>query len=247
MQTEQTQELSGLGAALTSSKWVQTGEIISVFAVAAVIILAGLQVVGENLFARQLVIVTANVIMLVMIWLGLRLRKQGWEHFGLSLKFEGWRNVFFIFLKSLVVCVVAISGFIFGSIVMANIVGIPGQADLSSYNYLSGNLPLLIVSLIGVFIVSSFGEEVIYRAFLINRISELGDQSKTAVRLSVMISAIVFGFAHFGWGWMGIGQTTFMGLALALMYFLFKRNLWILVLAHAYMDALLLIPLYFSK
>lgn len=87
-----------------------------------------------------------------------------------------------------------------GAIVMANIVGIPEGADMSAYNYLSGNLPMLILALVGVYFVSSFGEEVVYRAFLINRIAELGGGGKTAWRVAVLVSSVVFGFAHYGWG-----------------------------------------------
>ena len=42
----------------------------------------------------------------------------------------------------------------------------------------------------------------------------------------------------------GIVQTTFMGLALTVSYVLVKRNLWVLVLAHAYIDTLLLVQMY---
>jgi hypothetical protein len=39
-------------------------------------------------------------------------------------------------------------------------------------------------------------------------------------------------------------QTTLMGLALAVSYLVVRRNLWVLVLAHAYIDTLLLVQLY---
>jgi len=39
-------------------------------------------------------------------------------------------------------------------------------------------------------------------------------------------------------------QTAFMGLALAIAYLVTKRNLWVLVLAHVYIDTLLLVQLY---
>lgn len=55
-----------------------------------------------------------------------------------------------------------------GSIVAANLMTIPEGADMSGYNYLQGNLPMLLLALAGVYVVSSFGEEVIYRGFLIN-------------------------------------------------------------------------------
>jgi len=57
----------------------------------------------------------------------------------------------------------------FGAAIMINITGAPQSADMSEYDFLQGNLPILILSLMGVLIVSSFGEEVIYRAFLINK------------------------------------------------------------------------------
>jgi hypothetical protein len=62
--------------------------------------------------------------------------------------------------------------------------------------------------------------------------------------MAVVISAVVFGLAHFDWGIVGILQTTFMGLALAISYLVVKRNLWVLVLAHAYIDTVLLVQMY---
>ena len=115
---------------------------------------------------------------------------------------------------------------------------------MSGYNYLQGNLPMLILALIAVFIVSSFGEEVIYRGFLITRISEIGANKKSWIRLAVVFSSVIFGLVHFDWGLMGVVQTGLMGLALGISFLLVKRNLWILVLAHAYMDAILMVQMY---
>jgi membrane protease YdiL (CAAX protease family) len=124
---------------------------------------------------------------------------------------------------------------------------VPAEADLSGYDFLQGNLPMLLLSLLGVYIVSSFGEEVVYRGFLISRLQSLfGGESKTAVVAALIISSIIFGFAHFEWGPMGIGQTTFMGAALGISFLITKRNLWPLVLAHGYMDTLLFTQLYFA-
>ena len=94
--------------------------------------------------------------------------------------------------------------------------------------------------------VSSFGEEVIYRAFLINRISELGLNNKLGRIITITISAVIFGFAHYSWGIVGIVQTTFMGLALAICYLALKKRIWILIIAHAYMDTILMVQLYLS-
>ena len=174
--------MTGFGRALLRSKPAQVGEIVALFVVALVLIVLAAPLAGENPVARQGVVWVANILMLAMVWLGLRLRGQGWAHFGLSFRGASRRIVVRAFLLSLVVFIAAVAAFLVGMIVMANIVGIPEGADMSGYNYLSGNLPMLILALVAVYIVSSFGEEVVYRAFLINRIAELGGGGKTAWR-----------------------------------------------------------------
>ena len=234
------------GKTLRNSKLVGVLEIIFVFGAAALVIFLGIPLVGEDPFARQLVIFTANLAMLTLIWLGLRLRGQGAAYLGLSARWQGWKSLAIGFAKSLVVLVLALAGFLFGSIVMANITGIPQQADLSGYDFLQGNPGMLAVSLAAIYFVSSFGEEVVYRGFLINRMQGLLGGGKGAVWIAVIVSSLVFGLAHYGWGTVGMVQTAFMGLALALSYLLFRRNLWILVAAHAYLDTALIVPLYFG-
>lgn len=241
--TDNASPASTLGTALRQNRAAQLAEILSVFFVAFVIIAVGRPFAGDNPVLRQTVVWIANVAMLSVVWLGLRLRGQRLAHIGLI---SGVRKLRTLAL-SLVVFVAAMIGFAVGSIVMANIVGIPQSADMSGYNYLQGNLPMLVGALLAVFVVSSFGEEVIYRGFLITRIAEMGGSGKTWSRIAVLISAIVFGLVHFQWGPMGIVQTGFMGLALGISFILVKRNLWILVLAHAYMDAILMIQMYLGK
>ncbi|HEX9729156.1 MAG TPA: CPBP family intramembrane glutamic endopeptidase [Gemmatimonadales bacterium] len=239
--------MTALGQLLSTSRVAKVAELVVVLAVALAAITIALPLVGNNALARQAVAWVANVVMLCVVWLGLRVRGQSWEYFGLGLRFAGWRSVGKAVLQSFLVLIAAAAAFVLGSIVMANITGVPESADMTRYEYLRGNLPMLILALIGVYLVSSLGEEVIYRAFLITRVAELGAHSSWAVRSAVAISALVFGLVHFDWGPMGIVQTGFMGLALGISYLVLRRRLWVLVLAHAYMDTLLLVPLYLPR
>ncbi|MDR8392912.1 CPBP family intramembrane metalloprotease [Aliifodinibius sp. S!AR15-10] len=231
---------SAWGEALQDDVKIQIAEIFLVFTPAVLIILLAKPFVGQNPILSQSVVWVANIVMLMMVWGGLRLRGQSWSHLGLKLQHSKSKT----FLYSILVFVAAMVGFVMGAIIMANIVGVPESADMSGYNYLEGNLPMLIAALVAVFIVSSFGEEVIYRGFLITRISEMGSGSKSWTRFAVFISAVIFGLIHFEWGLMGIVQTGFMGLALGISFLLVKRNLWVLVLAHTYMDAILMVQMY---
>ena len=188
-----------------------------------------------------------NIFMLVLIALGIRARGVSWSTIGLPFRFPSYRDVGRTFLQSILILVFTIAAFVFGSIVMANLVGIPEGADMTQYDYLRGNPLFLLLSLVGVYIVSSFGEEVVYRGFLITRLEALFGGARGGVIGAVIVSSIVFGLAHYQWGAMGVGQTTCMGAALAISFLLTKRNLWPLVLAHAYMDSLLLIQLFLAR
>jgi hypothetical protein len=236
--------MTGIGHLLRTNKAAHLADVVAALAVALAAILIVLPLVGDHPLARQAVVWVANVVMLGVVWLGLRLRGQGWEHLGLSFRFAGWRSVVGTVLKSLVVFGAAMAAFVGGSVLMANIIGMPEAADTSGYDYLRGNLPMLLLALAAVYVVSSLGEEVIYRGFLITRLAELGTGGKWAMRAAVTVSAVVFGLAHFDWGLMGIVQTGFMGLALGVAYVVVRRRLWVLVLAHAYMDTILLVQMY---
>jgi hypothetical protein len=124
---------------------------------------------------------------------------------------------------------------------MRNVVAGAPAADANGYDYLQGNLQMLLVALAAVYVVSSFGEEALYRGFLINRVMGLVGHTRAASAMAILASAVVFGLAHFDWGIVGIVQTAFMGPVLAVGYVVTKRNLWALVLAHACMDTLLLV------
>jgi membrane protease YdiL (CAAX protease family) len=147
-------------------------------------------------------------------------------------------------LLSLAVLVVTLAAFVVGSMLAAVLGAGAAPADLGGYDYLRDNLPMLLVALAAVYVVSSFGEEAIYRGFLVTRVAELGGETRSAWGGAVVVSAVVFGLVHFDWGVVGVVQTTLMGLALAAGYLVVRRNLWALVLAHAYLDTLLLVQLY---
>jgi CAAX protease family protein len=232
------------GRALNENAGAKVAEIGLVALVAFLTIAGGWRLVGEAPLARQAVVWIANVLMLLVIWLGLHLRGQTPEQLGLSLRPGGTRAVLRTILQALVVLVIALLAFVAGSVLMARAAASGETADMSGYSYLQGNLPMLILALAAVYVVSSFGEEVIYRGFLMNRVAEITGGRSVAWASAVLVSSVAFGLVHFSWGIVGVVQTTLMGFALAVSYLVVKRNLWVLVLAHACIDSLLLIQLY---
>lgn len=240
--------VSGPGRTLRESRAATVVEILLLLVLAVTVVWIGWRAVGPDPLARQAVVWVANVLMLLTIWAGLRARGQGWSHLGLRRRSVGGRAVIGTLVRSVVVFVAAAAAFVMGSVIAAPLAGTagPAGADMSGYSYLQGNLPMLLAALAAVYVVSSFGEEAIYRGFLITRLEELGGGGRGARAAAVAGSAVVFGLIHFDWGLVGVVQTTVMGLALAVAYLAVGRSLWVLVLAHAYLDTLLLVQLYLA-
>lgn len=235
-----------LGQLLKTNKYAKVIEIIAVFLIPGLFIKVFISSEATDLLYNQGVMWFANIIMLILVFTGIKLRGVGLAHFGLTFKKVTWKAGWKTFLQSVLVAVLATAAFVIGYIIMTNITGIPESLDMSDYTYLKENIWMLFLTLGGVYIVASFGEEVVYRAFLINRITELGLNGKAGKIIVVLISAIIFGFAHYNWGIVGIVQTGFMGLALAISYLYLKKKIWVLILAHAYMDTFLMLQLYFG-
>ncbi len=231
---------SKLGLYLNTSRKAKILEIIVLFVLVFLFIKIFESKKGNHLLVNQTVLWLANIFMLCYAYLGVKLRNERFSDYGLSFKKFSLKFARKTFLKSIVVFIIATLMFFIGSMIMVNITGIPENTDLTQHNYLKDNLWVLPLTLISVYISSSFGEEVIYRAFLINRLSQIG----MSPNLSVMISAVIFGLIHYDWGPMGIVQTAFMGLALGFAYNYFNKKIWIVILAHMYMDTVLFIMLY---
>ena len=223
------------------------GELVMVFLPAFLLIKLTTPWVGEDLVRSYSVVWTANLLMLAMIWTSLKLRGQSWKAFGLNLRPISFKQGIRAFGQSLLVFVFGVSLFVLGAVLVANITEVPESADFSRYDFLKDNLGGLLLSLLGVYFISSFAEEVIYRAFLINRIAEIFKAFKYKHVMAVLLSSIFFGIIHYEWGAMGMVQTGFMGLAMGISYLVLKKKIWILILAHIYMDTLLFVQIYLAS
>lgn len=221
-------------------------ELAGVILSGVVAVVFGLKLFGHGLVGSIASVWLANVVMLLAIYRCLRVRGQGWRHVGLRPDVLDPKLLGRAIIHSALVFVVAIFAFAIGAILMANIFGIPEPADMSKYDYLQGNLALTILALASVYFVSSFAEEVIYRGFMITRLIEIGDGKTAAHVLAITVSSLVFGLVHSDWGVPGMVQASFMGVALGIAFLVVHRNLWVTILAHAYMDTILILQMYFA-
>ena len=112
---------TSIGKILKTSLSVKILELVFLFLAAFIVIKLLVPLSGENLVMRQLVIWTANVVMLFLIWLGVKLRGDQWRDWGLTFGPFTWKEALNVFLLSMLVFVLAMVGFMIGSVIMANI------------------------------------------------------------------------------------------------------------------------------
>ena len=220
------------------------GEVVAVLLVGVGVVGGVAVVFGNDLSTSIASVWVANLLMLGLIYAGLKWRGQNWADFGLTVDRVGWRTCLRVLAQSFLVFVFAIAAFVVAAIVMANLVGMPEGADMSKYNSLRGNLLLTLLALLSVYLVSSFAEEVIYRGFMITRLTDTFGSGPASIWVAVAISSLVFGLVHSDWGVAGMVQATCMGVALGISYLAVSRNLWVTILAHAYMDTILVLQMY---
>ena len=88
-------------------------------------------------------------------------------------------------------------------------------------------LTLAVVWLLGV-----FGEELVYRGYMMTRFARLMAGDGTAWMLSLAVVSLLFGFGHIGQGITGMLENVVNGLLLGALYLASGRNLVAPIIAH---------------
>lgn len=104
--------------------------------------------------------------------------------------------------------------------------------DLSQFSALKGNTQFLLMWLGISWTAAAFGEEIVYRGYFMNRVTDLMGKTRSAWVVSLFLSAILFGLIHYYQGTSGMVSTGISGLIFGILYLVTKRNLWTSILAH---------------
>jgi membrane protease YdiL (CAAX protease family) len=131
-------------------------------------------------------------------------------------------------------------------LLVSSFVSVP-EPDLSRYSSISGNLGAAIALALVLPLTASIPEEVIYRGFLIGRLSGIFGRDIGGAFMVVLVQALVFGAVHFMWGAGGMILTFLMGAVWGAAYLLCGRNLWIVIFAHSAGHILFVVQLYLAK
>ena len=91
---------------------------------------------------------------------------------------------------------------------------------------------------------AAFGEELLARGFIMNRLEVVFGCGPTGTVLAVLGQAVIFGMLHAIQGPSGVIITAYIGVILAATYYLSGRNLLAPILAHGLMDTFSLTAMY---
>lgn len=165
------------------------------------------------------------------------LKKQGrsWSDVGFRRKDFGLSLIAF----SLVAAVGLLVGTSIAGSLMAQLINT--TPDLSKFDILRGDIAALIVGLILVWTTAAFGEELLFRGFLLNEIARWTSRSikgPLALILALLLSSVLFGIAHSYQGLAGMILTGVAGAGFGAVYLIRNKKLWAAILTHGLYDTI---------
>lgn len=169
----------------------------------------------------------AEVICLLLITFMLSSRGSGWRALGLR-RPDHWGRAVLLF----VACFVTI-GVVFNFIIAPLFPH--GANDINDGVAISRNEMLFQLIVIGIG-TAAIGEELLFRGFLLNNLNRILGEGGWATAAAVLVQATAFGLLHSGV--QGMVSAGVIGLILGVFYVLAKRNLWVVIAAHAVPDIL---------
>jgi len=208
------------------------------------LILVEFALVAAIYFGRQhhILKVSATPYLFLLAWISLRLRGVDWKELGFT-RYRTWATT----LMLGIICGIGLELFdLFGKQrLLTRLLGKP--PDLSSFNAVRGN-PKFALLMIGlVWILAAFGEELVYRGYLMNRVADLGGATRAAWIASLFLISALFGLAHYSQGLTGIIEEGSDGLILGLLYLACRRNLAVPIVAHGICDTIDIVLLFLGK
>ena len=127
------------------------------------------------------------------------------------------------------------------------VVGLWGAPNFSALGAIKGHPWMLAKFLVIIWTSAAFGEEIVFRGFLIPQIAQACGDTRLAKLVAIVVAAILFGAAHAYQGPSGAVLTGVIALVYGTAFVAGRGNLWRTILAHGLYDSTAFILLYFAK
>ena len=180
-----------------------------------------------------------TIILVIIISLFFIKSEEKWSQYGLSWPFKWWWLI--------LACVGLFACKLFIIQPVQDLIRTEldiAPSDHSFFAHIEGNSVALAIWLVIAWASGGFGEEMIFRGYLIGRISHLFSNKAIGLGIAITFQAVIFGLGHSYAGW----GTALMTMTNALIFGLFlifvRRSIWPLVIVHGVWDTLGIINFY---
>ncbi len=191
--------------------------------------------------AHHQIYLSKTLYLFPLAWFSLWLRGLRWTDLGL-VRFQNWRKTVLVG----VLCGVAMELFeLFIS--QPLLMRWTGKApDLELFRALHGNVTWTLIALAGTWTLAAFGEEMVYRGYLMNRVVDLMRPNRIAWSVSLIVVSCVFGASHIDQGITGQLENMVDGIFLGAIYLACRRSLSVSIVAHGVADTVDVLLLFFG-
>jgi membrane protease YdiL (CAAX protease family) len=178
--------------------------------------------------------------LLPLAWISLRLRGVRWRDIGFR-TYRTWGRTLTIGILA-GVGIEALELFCTQPLLAALFGEMP---DLTAFARVAGNVKWLSVSLGFTWTLFAFGEELVYRGYLMSRIAALFGRTRIGWAITLVLVSLVFGLSHFRQGITGVSENFIDGMILGALYLRFGGNLAIPIIAHGVTDTVDFLLIFF--
>lgn len=183
-------------------------------------------------------VVAVLAAMAVATW---RLTRAGesWASAGLTWPPSWWKAL--LWVPAIYIAIALLSALVVAP--MARALGWPPLA-IEKLGLVPGNAGSLALFLLVAWTTAAFGEELLFRGFLMQRLQAAFGGQGMAVAAAVAAQALLFGVAHAYLGMRGAVMAGVVGVVMGVVYVLNGRNLVPLIVAHGLIDTVSLTALW---
>ncbi len=118
--------------------------------------------------------------------------------------------------------------------------------DFSAFASFKGNLPAVIGLFFYIWISAAFGEEIVFRGYLMRQFTKFFGASKLSLVMNVLLLGILFGAMHAYQGITGQIMSGITGMIMAVIFHIRKHDLWFNILIHGFFDTTALVFMYYG-
>ncbi len=174
--------------------------------------------------------ITAPILIAIAI-ISLELRKTEWKEIGFSFKDFNIKKI------GLGIVIAVLYHFTHQYLIdpVISRFAPPGLPEIFS---MKGNLTKLLIGLLISWTTAAFFEELLFRGYLISRLTDLMGENLISKMIIVLLGGIAFGFVHAYQGLNGAISAGVIGVFQSIVFFLDDKKLTIPIIAHGAFDTI---------